>query len=337
MSMAASEGRKTRSRRKPFNGKRFVCAAMLAALVCPGGAQAQQTMPSAQRPASRLSATSLQTTGSIIMPAAGPAKTPPGLPATDLSEQTTQRIRGLVVARRQANISAAIAATITFIGPDNGGRFRKGDTLVKFDCDIYDAELNRANAVAEAASDSETVKRKLAQSGSISRLQAILAGAELKKARADVLVAKARAAHCLVPAPFSGRVVRRIANAYETVAPRDPLIEIVDDRDVEIRVFVPSNWLRWLRPGEKFSFKVDETGATVAACIVALGASIDNVSQLIELRATLDRTGPATTGGPGLLPGMSGNAYFRETDVTSAQAMADNRSRHIANPPSQAK
>jgi len=202
------------------------------------------------------------------------------------------RVRGLVVPQRRATISAAFTATIASIGPDNGGRFAKGDVLVAFDCGINQAELNRADALAEAARDTLRVRRKMASSGSISKLQVILAQADYKKADADVVVARTRVSYCRILAPFSGRVVRRIANAFETVAPRDPLLEIVDDANIEIRVFVPSLWLKDLDPGATFQFTVDETGETLTVKIIALGASIDNVSQLVEVRGRVVSNSP---------------------------------------------
>ncbi len=220
---------------------------------------------------------------------------PPAMP------RSASRIRGLVVARQQATISAALQSTVLSIGPENGERFAKGDILVTFDCRIHQAELRRARAIAEAAKDTLDAKVSLASSGSIARLQVTLADAELKKARADVIVAETRVAYCDIPAPYGGRIVRRIANAHETVAARDPLIEIVDDSAYEVRAFVPSHWLGVIRPGSPLVLKIDETGESLPLKAITVGAMIDNVSQLIEVRAAVD--GKTA----GLVAGMSGD------------------------------
>lgn len=204
----------------------------------------------------------------------------------NLAVQT--RIRGLVVPRQQATISAALPATVHAVGPENGERFAKGAPLVRFDCRINDAELARARAIAEAAKDAFDAKAALVASGSIARLQVVLAEADLKKARADVLVAEVRVATCVIPAPYDGRVVRRIANPHETVAARDPLIEIVDDSDVEVRAFVPSDWIGRVGAGTRLTLLIDETGERVDLRVITIGATIDNVSQLIEVRTAVD-------------------------------------------------
>jgi membrane fusion protein, multidrug efflux system len=218
-----------------------------------------------------------------------------------LDQRGAERIRGLVVARQQATISAALQSTVLTIGPENGERFAKGDVLVTFDCRIHEAELKRARAIAEAAKDTLDAKATLASSGSIARLQVTLADAELKKARADVVVAETRVAYCDVPAPYSGRVVRRIANAHETVAARDPVIEIVDDSAFEVRAFVPSHWLGVVGAGSPLVLKIDETGESLSLQTITIGAMIDNVSQLIEVRAAVDIKIK------GLVAGMSGD------------------------------
>jgi RND family efflux transporter MFP subunit len=224
--------------------------------------------------------------------------------AAVLAPRGSDRLRGLVVPRQQATIAAALPATVTAIGPENGERFAKGQVLVAFDCRINEAELGRAEAMVEAARDTLVAKSELAATGSIARLQAVLAEAELKKARAEARVAETRVAFCTIPAPYAGRVVRRIANPHETVAARDPLIEIVDDSAFEVRAFVPSAWLGRVREGMRLSLVPDETGERIDLSVVAVGAAIDNVSQLIELRAAVVGT-PAR-----LVAGMSGDLEF---------------------------
>ncbi len=274
--------------------RQTVAAALIAA--CVGGAGLSQDADAQRRPAGSVSQiTAVAAMAQSITRRTGNqgSNSFPTAPAPrGLGSQV--RVRGLVVPQRQATISAAFPATIMAIGPDNGGRFNQGDVLVEFDCGINQAELNRASALAQAARDTLRVRRKMAASGSISKLQVILAAAEYRKAEADEVVAVTRVSYCRILAPFSGRVVRRVANAFETVAPRDPLLEIVDDANVEIRVFVPSLWLKDLQPGGRFQFTVEETGETIAVQIIALGATIDNVSQLVEVRG---RVVPKSRGG----------------------------------------
>ena len=219
-------------------------------------------------------------------------------------EAAADHIRGLVVPLHHARLSSRLQATIDRIGPETGEAFKAGDILVEFDCAAFQAERERARAEAEGAVATLAVKKELASSGNSSRLQAVLAEADVKKTRAAVDVANKQVEGCRIAAPYDGRVVERLANAHETVGFRDPLIEIVADRELELRVYVPSRALRSIGKGSPLELDVDETGERMPARVIALGARIDNVSQLIEIRAGF------SGGTERLLPGMSGNVSF---------------------------
>jgi RND family efflux transporter MFP subunit len=222
---------------------------------------------------------------------------------TNTSAADHPPIRGLLVAREHATISSRLDATILAIGPDNGEAFAAGHVLVAFDCTRYAAELERARAAAAGADDALAIKRELARGGSASRLQAVLAEADLKRAAAEVAVAAAQVGQCEIRAPYAGRVVRRIANAHETVGFGTELIEIAGTSTLEVRMFVPSSSLGRLRTGDRLAFDIEETGTTVEAAIVATGAWIDNVSKLAEVRAQVIADDGGTAA---LVPGMSG-------------------------------
>ncbi|MEP0520534.1 MAG: efflux RND transporter periplasmic adaptor subunit [Hyphomicrobiales bacterium] len=213
-------------------------------------------------------------------------------------------LRVLIVANQQATLSSRLNATIASIGPNDGESFAKGETLIEFDCAAYDAELTRAQALNEAAQDTFKVKERLADLGSVSRLDVILAQADTKRTSADVIVMKEQVRQCKIFAPFDGRVVRRQANAFETVTPGTPLISILSDKDIEIRVSVPSSWVAKLASGTKFQFQLDEIDGPFEAEIISIGARIENISQSIELRGRI--IGNTSK----ILVGMSGNAFF---------------------------
>ncbi len=54
---------------------------------------------------------------------------------------------------------------------------------------------------------------------------------------------------CRILAPFDGQVVKRRAQAYESVAAGVPVIDIVNNRHLEIDLLVPSSWLSILAGG----------------------------------------------------------------------------------------
>jgi multidrug resistance efflux pump len=143
---------------------------------------------------------------------------------------------------------------------------------------------------------------KLHSLGTGSGLDFHVAAAQVEEASADVHTAAAQIDNCVVKAPFPGRVAGLAARPYQFVGLGQPLLEILDDRTLDLELIVPSRWLAWLRPGLAFSVTVEETGRTYQATIDRLSGKVDAVSQSIKAYGRL------TEAAAELLAGMSGKA-----------------------------
>ncbi len=109
---------------------------------------------------------------------------------------------------------------------------------------------------------------------------------------------------CRIKAPFSGRVVKRHADPFDSVDKGDPLLAIREDGPLRTRLVVPAAWIGWLMVGQTFTVEVAETGNHYPARVEALAASVDPGSQTLSVRgAILGRF-------PELLPGLGGAARF---------------------------
>ncbi len=225
-----------------------------------------------------------------------------GVPA--MAQQPEDGVRGLLQPREQAVLASQVAARIIALPVREGERFEAGDVLVAFDCAFFEADLQAAEADLRAARARLANSEQLLALKSIGDLDVALARAEAAKAAADVRGKQVIVDQCRITAPFGGRVAGLAANAFESVAAGDDVLEILNDRDLEIKVIVPSHWLAWLSEGLPFQFHVDETGETMQAQLIRLGARIDPVSQ------TLPVFGRLVDASSVVLAGMSGTAVF---------------------------
>lgn len=215
-------------------------------------------------------------------------------------ETPAQVIRAQLVPRDFTTLASEIAARIDRITRRPGEHFKTGDALVVFDCVAQRAEAAKARAVMAVAEKTYAVNRRLFELKSLSQLELDVSAAEIAKAKADVDIADAAASKCTIAAPFSGVVVDQKARAFQYTTPGQPLLDILDDRALEVEFIAPSIWLRWLKPGYPFAVAVDETGKTYSAHIELIGARVDPVSQSIKITGAID-------GDPGdLVAGMSG-------------------------------
>lgn len=220
-------------------------------------------------------------------------------------------VRALIEARRHAVLSAEISGRIARMALDAGQSFKTGDVLIAFDCASYQAELDAARAQLNAAEVTVRVNRQLNTLRSIGEAEVQLAEARAQVARAEVRKFETQARRCEIKAPFDGRVVERRIQEHESVPAGAPLLEILSDRDLKIELIVPSSWLVWLKPGQRFDLRIDETGASLPGEVTQLGARVDPASQSVKVSARLVGDKPAPVPSPGALTaGMSGTAIF---------------------------
>ncbi len=213
-------------------------------------------------------------------------------------------IRAQLTPRNETTLSAEVAAVIKELAVREGERFKKGQLLVGFDCSIQQAQLQKAQATAEGAGKTFEVNSRLSQLESVSSLDVDVAKAKLGEAKADIALTRTGLEKCRIHAPFDGRVAALKAHEHQHLKVGDPIMDVLDDGQLEVKLIVPSLWLRWLKPKQAFQVHIDELDKDYPAEIVTLGARIDPVSQTVAV------TGRVTGKHTDLLAGMSGKALF---------------------------
>ncbi len=226
------------------------------------------------------------------------------VPATPAAANEDNTVRALVVADMEATISSQFAGRLTSVPKQVGDSFAKGDLLAAFDCQERQAAVGAAQAELLGARETHLAKLKLQSLGAVSDLDVTMAAAAAQKARAQLALAQAQEKYCTVRAPYSGKVVRVRAKAFESVQLGQPLLEIVNLQSLRIQLLVPSSWIRWLKPGKPFTLRIDETGQTYTARVHRISGRIDGSSQTVEVLGRFDRI-PTN-----VLPGMIGKATF---------------------------
>jgi RND family efflux transporter MFP subunit len=203
-------------------------------------------------------------------------------------------------------LSAELAAKISQLKVAEGSSFSKGQLLVSFNCAEQQAQLKKAKAVEQGAEKKFSVNSRLAELNSVSVLELDLTKAELLKAKADISIMAAILKKCTIHAPFSGRVAEQYAERYQYIKAGEPILDIIDDKNLTLTLLVPSSWLVWLKKGLGFTVFLEEVQREYPAKVTLLGARIDPVSQLIKITAEID--GKFNE----LLAGMSGRAIFNK-------------------------
>ena len=231
---------------------------------------------------------------------------PAGRPATTPAADATNELSALVVANREATLSAQMAGKIKKVYFDIGQQFAAGAVLVEFDCVEAQTKLDALNAEYMGARETHLAKLKLQGLGAAGDLEVTLAAAAGERAKSQVKQQEAQMAYCFINAPYDGKVARLKAKQAENVAPNQPVLEIVASAALKATLHVPTSIAARLKPGSPLSISFKETGRKYAAAVSRMNSRVDGVSQSLELEATF------VGNTPGLLPGMIGQAQFSE-------------------------
>jgi len=147
---------------------------------------------------------------------------------------------GYVVARRKAVVSAKIQGRLAVLKVEEGSQVREGEVIARLESTDYEAAVQQARAaVQRAEADLAEYRRqarianKLAQEevGSRDAAEAAdsrvsLADAALAQARSQLDYNEAQLRNTYITAPFSGVVVKKMAEVGESVAPIPPGVNI---------------------------------------------------------------------------------------------------------------
>ena len=144
------------------------------------------------------------------------------------------------MARRKAVVSAKIQGRLAELKVEEGSRVREGELLARLESADYQAQVSRAAAqVQRAQADLAENQRQLRLAESLTRekvmardqLEAVeskvrIAEAEVSQALADLDFARASMRNTRILAPFTGTVVRKMAEVGESVAPIPPGVNL---------------------------------------------------------------------------------------------------------------
>ncbi len=147
---------------------------------------------------------------------------------------------GYVVARRKAVVSAKIQGRLSELRVEEGSRVRRGEVIALLENEDFKAQVRRARAQilrAEADLDEQRRRERLAdrlheeEVASQDELDAArsrvrIGEAALEQANAELAFAQAQLDNTEIRAPFSGTVVRKMAEVGESVAPIPPGVNI---------------------------------------------------------------------------------------------------------------
>ncbi len=225
-----------------------------------------------------------------------------GATAAHAAPEPGQAVRALVVAEQETTLASQMNGRILDLPRRPGDAAKQGEILVKFECGEAKARVDMAKAELQGARLQHEAKLRLQGLKSASELDVELAATAVDKARGQLALTQAEFDRCTIAAPFAGRVAKWHVKPHQSLSAGQPIVDLVAEGRLRLRLNLPSAWLAWLKPGHAFEVAIEETGATYPLKLERINPRVDAVSQTVEVE------GAFTGDTAGLLPGMSGNA-----------------------------
>lgn len=218
--------------------------------------------------------------------------------------ETTDLSRGIVRAVDEAWLSSDIGAAIDKLPLKEGEAFKKGDLLISFDCAATEAQLAAASAKLQVENITLKNHKQLKAHNAIGQFDVDIAKARVDQSSAERNAIAVVAKRCDLFAPFDGKIAQLGVHLFEVPERNARMMQILDLTAMEVDMILPSDWLKWLKPGTKFEIAIDELGEAAPAEVVRVAAAVDPVSQTIKV------VGRISGNTAKIQSGMSGSLTF---------------------------
>lgn len=227
----------------------------------------------------------------------------------------TQPVVGRLVSRETSTLAAQISGAIEEVHVDVGDRVETGDTLAELDTrrlavrvalaraeltereahlaateatvSLYRQELTRMEGLRGSSAFSQARFEDAAAEVSRAISERAQAEASISRARALIEQARIDLEDTRIRAPFPGVVSDRDVNVGEYVDAGDPILTLINDRDLEIEAAVPAGLVGGLEPGVEVRAVLDD-GTEFTATTRALIPLEDTRTRTRRVRLTPD-------------------------------------------------
>ncbi len=241
---------------------------------------------------------------SMSLTAAESSSPPPSPVKVEAVEQLehspTVKMMGTVYSQNQVELTAGVNGRLEWV-IEPGSYIRRGERVAQIELlpiqlrySERQAQYNRAKINLEFLIKELTRQKELKQKNNTSQFQleqtesqVALAKADLEIAELQLKQAKQELEKATITSPFEGVITQRYRRAGFDVGPSEILVQLLDTRNLEVRVDLPIKYLAFTKPGTlvKISLLDHERNlTTMDAKASTIIPAADQLSQTFEMR-----------------------------------------------------
>ncbi len=200
------------------------------------------------------------------------------------------RETGQLTAKSQIRLSFMTGGIIAAIHVDDGATVKKGDLLATLDLSEIKARVNEASLAWEKARrDYKRVYNLYRDSvATLEQLEHIRTARDI--AYNNLRIARFNLEHSVIRAPADGKILRRLAETGEMVAPGYPVLLFAStDKAWVVRCHVPDRDIVRINPGDTATVTFDAwPGRIFSGLVSETGTAADPYTNTYEVEITLD-------------------------------------------------
>lgn len=226
------------------------------------------------------------------------------------SMERVLHVVGTLSARDEATVAAEVAGKIEESRVDLGDAVKAGQVLALIDFTAYEALVrqsaaNVARADASAANAAQNLKRiqdlQKDNIASSSELDEAIAQdrqrrADVKAAEAADAIAKLNLERSRVKAPFDGAVVQRVASVGDYVAVGAPIVRLVKNDPLRLRLEVPERESVAVRVGQPVRVNVEGVANDYRSQITRVSPALREADRMLIVEGDVANDGSLRAG-----------------------------------------
>ena len=188
----------------------------------------------------------------------------------------------------RARVTSPLDEVVQDVLVREGQRVAKGQVLARFRMDAVETAAASARAQLKSAQADYERQKNLLREGAVSERDLESAEAAYRAAAANEAAASRRFTDASVRAPSAGTVTVRSVQAGDRIGFGDPMFVIADTRELEFEATVPSEFVRFVKPGAPVSLAVTgwEAGA-IHGRVARVNATADEATRQVKVYVTV--------------------------------------------------
>ncbi|MDW7774258.1 MAG: efflux RND transporter periplasmic adaptor subunit [Desulfobulbaceae bacterium] len=188
----------------------------------------------------------------------------------------------------RAEIAAKVTGTIEQIPVVLGSRVQQGDLLVKINAGEISARVNQARTLLDQARRNLEREKKLLEKNAATAENVKSLEEAFQFARAAHEEAEVMFGYTVITAPFAGQITRKNVNPGDLATPGLPLLELEDDRKLQVVTAVPEGLVLQLSPGDTLRVSIPAAGLAVQGRVAEIAPAADPLSRTAAVKLDIE-------------------------------------------------